>query len=120
MSHASFNSSFPFLIKSVPQKLFRPTGIAVMASVGIHGLLGVSLPYLSNASREKAKPLRNVQVTQLSPTEQSRVPQLAPPSPLPNQFKSSSPLPPSISSLPSVPSKNSSSYNLPGTSPRSE
>src|SRR5919199_90866 len=113
MSHASFDPSFPVFIKSVPQKLFGPTGIAVLASVGIHGLLGVSLPYLSNASREKPKPIRNVQLTDLSPTEQSRLPELAPSPSLPNQSKSLSPLPPSISSLPSASSKNLSPGNLP-------
>ncbi len=114
MSYALNTKTFPNLIKSFPQKLFlQPTSIAVMASLGIHGLLGVSLPYLPIASQEKPKPLQNVKLVQLTPTEQSRLPQLSPPPPLPNQFQSLYPLPSSLSTpLPSL-SKDSSVFNLP-------
>jgi hypothetical protein len=95
MSYASFTKSFPNLLKGFSQTLFQPTGIAVMASVGIHAALGVSLPYLPISSQEKPSS-RTVQLVQLSPTEQSRLPQLTPP-PLSNQLGSLYPLPPGLS-----------------------
>ncbi|MBD1809413.1 energy transducer TonB [Microcoleus sp. FACHB-SPT15] len=126
MSYASFTKSFPNLIKSVPEKLSQPTSIAVMASIGIHVVVGLSLPYLPSFSREKSPSRRTVQLTQLSPQEQSRLPQLSPP-PLPpavsTQIQPLESLPPTLSSLPPLP-KDSSLYNfplssLPSTSPRS-
>ena len=89
-----------------------------MASVGIHAALGVSLPYLPISSQEKPSS-RTVQLVQLSPTEQSRIPQLTPP-PLSNQLGSLYPLPPGLSTpYPSLPSLGSSSFfpNLPPISP---
>ncbi len=121
MSYASFTQSFPDFIKSFSQKLFQPTGIAVMSSVGIHALLAVSLPYLPIASQDKPEPIRNVKLVQLTPAEQSRLPQLSPPSlsPLPNQLQSLYPLPaypstplPSLSSL-----RDSFPYNYAQISP---
>ena len=121
MSYASFTQSFPDFIKSFPQKLFQPTGIAVMSSVGIHALLAVTLPYLPIASQEKPQPIRNVRLVQLTPAEQSRLPQLSPPSlsPLPNQLQSLYPLPAYPSTpLPSLSSsRDSFLYNLPPISP---
>ena len=126
MSYASFTKSFPNLIKSVPEKLTQPTSIAVMASIGIHVVVGLSLPYLPSFSREKSPSRRTVQLTQLSPQEQSRLPQLSPP-PLPptisTQIQPLGALPPSLSSLPPLP-KDSSLYkfplsSLPLTKPRS-
>jgi outer membrane biosynthesis protein TonB len=121
MSYASFTQSFPDFIKSFPQKLFEPTGIAVMSSVGIHALLAVTLPYLPIASQDKPQPIRNVKLVQLTPAEQSRLPQLSPPSlsPLPNQLQSLYPLPAYPSTpLPSLSSsRDSYLYNLPPISP---
>ncbi len=121
MSYASFTQSFPDFIKSFPQKLFQPTGIAVMSSVGIHALLAVTLPYLPIASQDKPQPIRNVKLVQLTQAEQSRLPQLSPPSlsPLPNQLQSLYPLPAYPSTpLPSLSSsRDSYLYNLPPISP---
>jgi len=97
-----------------------------MASIGIHVVVGLSLPYLPSFSREKSPSRRTVQLTQLSPQEQSRLPQLSPP-PLPpttsTQIQPLGALPPSLSSLPPLP-KDSSLYkfplsSLPSTKPRS-
>ena len=103
--------------------MLQPTGIAVMASVGIHALLGLSLPYWSMPSEKKSQPVRNVQLLQLTPTEQSRLPQLAP-SPLPsipNQLPALSSLPSSgasaIPSLPALPPQDSSLFNVPPITP---
>ncbi|HEY9632902.1 MAG TPA: TonB family protein, partial [Coleofasciculaceae cyanobacterium] len=118
MSYASFTKSFPSLIKTLPLKLFQPTGIAVMASIGIHALVGVSLPYLPLASQEKQGPLRNVRLVELSPAEQSRLPQPAPLPSFPNQLQSLYPLPSAPStSLPSLSSKDLYPLNLPPIGP---
>jgi hypothetical protein len=121
MSYASPTQSFPDFIKSFSQKLFEPTGIAVMSSVGIHALLAVTLPYLPIASQDKPQPIRNVKLVQLTPAEQSRLPQLSPPSlsPFPNQLQSLYPLPAYPSTpLPSLSSsRDSYLYNLPPISP---
>ncbi len=121
MSYASFTKIVPDLLKSVPQKLIQPTGIAVIASVGIHALVGgVLLPRWSMSSEKKSPPVRNVPLLQLTPAEQSRLPQM-PPSSLPstaNQLPPLSSLPYSgSSSLPPLPSKDSSLFNLPPISP---
>lgn len=96
MSYASFSKSLPDFIKNVPQVLNQPTSIAVMASVGIHGVVAVALPYLPLASQEAPQTPEPIQMVELTPTQQSRIPQLSPP-PLP-------PLPSQLSSLPTLPS----------------
>lgn len=95
MSNAALTNNFPNLFKNFSQKLFQPTGIAVLASLGIHAALGVSLPYLNVSSKEQPKK-GTVQLVKLSPTEQSRIPQLSPSS-VPNQLSSLYPLPPGLS-----------------------
>ena len=81
MSYLSF-------IKDLPGKVSQPPVIAALASVGLHGLLAYTLPSLSASSKpEEQKPRGTVKVVQLTPAEQSRIPQLAPPPvalPLPN------------------------------------
>jgi len=139
MSYASSNKARPNLLKTIPQKISQPTTIAVIASIGIHGLLGVSLPYLPISSQEKPKPVRNVQLLELSPQELSQLPP-APPSPLPlsaglNQqlqplptiapdlSASLSPLPPypytGLSSLPPISASGSGISSSARSSPRS-
>ncbi|MBE9127377.1 MULTISPECIES: energy transducer TonB [unclassified Coleofasciculus] len=68
-------------IKSVSEKLNQPTSIAVMASVGIHAILGVSLPYVMPVFSREEPPLRQtVQVLELTPADLSRLPDLSVPS----------------------------------------
>lgn len=118
MSYASFTKSFPDLLKNIPQKLGQPTGIAVLASIGIHAVLGASLPYLPLASNEKPKPVRNVQLLELGKNELDRLPppplQTLPlPPSLNEQLQPLSPLPSSLTApLPPLPSKGSSLYDL--------
>jgi len=126
MSYASSDKNSPNPLKRLPQKLAQPTAIAVIASVAIHAALGLSLPYLPLSSKEKPKPVRNVQLLDLKPEELSRLP----PSPLPleplppslnQQLKPLSPSSPSGSSslrgLPSLPSNDPSLSNLPSLDP---
>lgn len=79
-------------VKSFPQKLLQPTVIAVLASIGIHGALGLLLPYLGTSSQETPAK-KTVQLVQLTPEEQSRLPQMSPPSRSPSQLQSLNPLP---------------------------
>ena len=102
MSYLSF-------IKNLPEKLTQPPLIAALASVGIHGVLAMTLPSLSASSKpEEQKPRGTVKVVELTPAEQSRIPQLAPPPvslpPIPNQTQLLPPLPPPSSVLPPIPS----------------
>ncbi|MBD1929113.1 TonB family protein [Trichocoleus sp. FACHB-90] len=101
MSHLSF-------IKDLPGKVSQPPVIAALASVGLHGVLAYTLPSLSASSNpEEQKPRGTVKVVQLTPAEQSRIPQLAPPPvalPLPNPTGMFPPLPPpSSDALPPIP-----------------
>ncbi len=124
MSYAPSTKSFPEIFKSIPKALTHPTGIAVMASVAIHVVLGISLPYLSKtSSQEKSPQKRNVQLVKLTPAELDRVAQQAPSAPLslPTQVQQLAPLP----GTPSTPfpplnfnsssSGNSALFNLPSS-----
>ncbi|NET04520.1 MAG: TonB family protein [Symploca sp. SIO2B6] len=83
--------SYTSFIQSIPGKLSQPLSIAVMASVGIHALLGVTLPPMW--SSEKPQKQRNVELLELTPSQQSRLPELSALPPIPNQDNSLSPFP---------------------------
>ncbi|MEC4990193.1 MAG: TonB family protein [Oscillatoria sp. PMC 1068.18] len=110
--------SYSSIIKTLPDKLTQPATLAAFASVGIHGLLGVSLPNLPlfSATTDQAA-LRDVKLVELSEAEQSRLPDLSPqldPSELPhlskllpvNKTAPSGNTPAASTSLPSTPTKN--------------
>lgn len=109
--------SYWSFIKSLPIVLRQPTGIATLASVGVHGLLWVVLPILPLSSKTtESEAQRPVQLVELTPAEQSRLPSFAAPQislpPLPkttNLFPSL----PSLQSSNSLPSASSSPYNIP-------
>src|SRR6476646_11174225 len=103
MSYGSF-------LKSLPQALRQPTGIATIASLGVHGLLWIVLPILPLASKTtESEAQRSVQLVELTPAEQSRLPSFATPQlSLPHLPKTTNLFP----SLPSLQSSNS----LPSTS----
>ncbi|NEP56452.1 MAG: TonB family protein [Symploca sp. SIO2G7] len=73
MSYSSF-------LKHFPDKLAQPTGIAVMASVVVHALVAITLPYWPVFSREQPNKLREVSLVELTPEMASRLP--PPPQPL--------------------------------------
>jgi hypothetical protein len=52
----------------------RPAAIAIVASIGIHGLLGLSFPMISSSSSPKDKQTP-VKLVDLTPSEQSKLPQ---------------------------------------------
>lgn len=92
------------LFKTVSEKLNQPTGIAVMASVGIHVILGLTLPsYVPVFSNEAPPTRRTVQMLELSEADLSRLPDLSVPTvppyiyqqtPLQSPFPPLPPLPP--------------------------
>ncbi|NER19394.1 MAG: TonB family protein [Symploca sp. SIO1C2] len=67
MSYSSF-------LKHFPDKLAQPTGIAVMASVVVHSLVAITLPYWPVFSSEQANELREVELVELTPEMASRLP----------------------------------------------
>ncbi|HBB33348.1 MAG TPA: hypothetical protein DDZ80_13100 [Cyanobacteria bacterium UBA8803] len=89
--------SYVSLIKSLAEILGQPTGIAVMASAGIHAVVGFTLPYMPGMSSEQSQLPRTVQVVALTPDQQNRIPELAtlpvPPS-IYQQTPLNSPFPP--------------------------
>lgn len=125
--------SYSSVIQSVPEVWRSSTGLAALASLGIHGLLLVSLPFISLNSPDDQLP-QTVGIVALTPEEQSRLPQLVPQGvpqttippttaqsdlpPLPPseqavQSEILPPLPPTPSYLPPPPPINTPTYQYP-------
>ncbi len=122
--------SYVSLLKNIPEFLSQPTGIAVIASLGIHGAIAFLLPLAPVDSKPKqqvasAKPVGLVELNQ---AEQKRLPQASTPQvalqpvplqpqvpPLPsfaNQQATLPPLPPASSTQLILPPLPKSSTNL--------
>ncbi|MFN6298755.1 MAG: energy transducer TonB [Microcystis sp.] len=88
-----------FGLETEENKLINSNNLSFAASLGIHALiLAIILPnFLNNPAQEPKKELRNVNLIELNPLEQSRLPSLDS----------------SLSSLPGLPNLNSSSSSLP-------
>ncbi len=90
----------------------QPAGIAFAASIGVHGLLGVSLPLLSSPEAETPDRQQRVQVVELSPDQARRLPQ----SVLPQSPTASVPVPGNQFSpnwlRPGMPNGNNPGYSL--------
>jgi TonB family protein len=97
----SFSSAF----KTAPTKLFNTSNLSTVASVGIHAiLLGVALPGLPIFSQKEntSERLEDVGLIELTPAEQSRLPNLSQPSPLdPSTYPGVPPIDPSLFNTPS-------------------
>lgn len=68
--------SYVSLLKNIPELLSQPTGIAAIASVGIHGAIALIVPLMpvdSNKPKEAAS--KSVGVLELSQVDQNRLPQ---------------------------------------------
>jgi hypothetical protein len=124
--------SYPLLTKSLPttlrQNLRQPTWIATIASVGIHGVLWIVLPFLPIAASKPEEPdiPRSVSLLELTPQEESRLPDIsmpdfAPPNatsdpnflslnPVPNPFP---PIPDQPNPFSTIPSRPPSFYSFP-------
>ncbi|MBW4634398.1 MAG: hypothetical protein KME30_21550 [Iphinoe sp. HA4291-MV1] len=104
--------SYVSLLRNIPEFLSQPTGIAVLASLGIHGAIAFLLPIVPMNSKPKQAPLSisksGVGLVELSQAEKNRLPQpdkpqlsLQPPAPV----------------LPQVPSPNSVNQSTPSLPP---
>ncbi|OKH52254.1 hypothetical protein NIES2101_15700 [Calothrix sp. HK-06] len=107
MSYASF-------LKNVPEILSQPTGIAALASLGIHGAIAFILPLMpvesAKSNKQAATPTKPIGLSELSSSEQSRIPQK-----LPNQPGVQSQLPPLPSQISGLPAQQQIPLNLNGT-----
>lgn len=126
--------SYSSLIQSVPEAWRSSTGLAALASLGIHGLILVSLPFISSLNSPDDQLPQTVGIVTLTPEEQSRLPQVVPqgvtqttippttgqsdlpPLPPSGQAVGSEilpPLPPTPSYLPPPPPINTPTYQYP-------
>ncbi|MEQ8757300.1 MAG: TonB family protein [Coleofasciculus sp. G1-WW12-02] len=95
------------LIKTVSEKLNQPTGIAVIASVGIHVVLGLTLPFYVPVFSSEAPPTRRtVQLLELTEADLSRLPDLSVPT-LPPYIYQQTPLTSPFPPLPPLPPQDS-------------
>lgn len=69
--------SYVSLLKNIPEILSRPTGIAVIASLGIHGAIALIVPLMpvdSNSS-QPSEVAKSVGILELSQADQARLPE---------------------------------------------
>jgi hypothetical protein len=67
------------LFNFVPAPLRQPSNVAFLVSVGVHGALAVGWPLLPASSSKAVQPWQTVDLVQLSPAEQKRLPSLSKP-----------------------------------------
>ncbi|WP_341527746.1 hypothetical protein WKK05_35580 [Nostoc sp. UHCC 0302] len=113
--------SYVSLLKNIPDILSQPIGIAAIASLGIHGAIAMIVPLMpvDSSSKPKETSAKTVGLLELTPTDQSRLPQnpntpqvaLQPQLPLQGQI--SSPNFNSQSVLPPLPPTTANQFSLP-------
>ncbi|QLE55318.1 hypothetical protein [Nostoc sp. TCL26-01] len=75
--------SYVSLLKNIPELLSQPTGIAAIASLGIHGAIALIVPLMPvDANKSKEATPKPVGVLELSQEDQSRLPQTSDPNQL--------------------------------------
>ncbi|WP_016950844.1 hypothetical protein [Anabaena sp. PCC 7108] len=69
--------SYVSLLKNIPEILSQPTGIAAIASLGIHGAIALIVPLMpvDSSTAPKTDSSKAVGLMELSPADQSRLPQ---------------------------------------------
>ena len=79
--------SYVSVLKNIPEMLSQPTGIAAVASLGIHGAIALIVPLMPVNSSNSAKidPSKAVPLMELSAADQKRLPQPAKISQIPLQ-----------------------------------
>ena len=108
--------SYVSLLKTIPDFLSKPAGIAIIASVGIHGVIALMLPLMPMEARKtkEVKTPKTVGLVELNQADRQRLPQtnqakttlnpslnLQPQAPLPEFATKPTPLPTPVSPLPS-------------------
>ncbi|GAX34267.1 hypothetical protein [Nodularia sp. NIES-3585] len=90
--------SYVSLLKNIPEILSQPTGIAAIASLGIHGAIALIVPLMpvdSEPSKASASP-ESVGILELSQADQNRLPET------PSTFPSQMPLQPQLPQQPQL------------------
>jgi hypothetical protein len=75
--------SYASILKTIPEALNQPTGIAAIASLGLHGAIALIVPLMpvdSSQSAETTDATKAVGLMELSAADQSRLPQTIDPS----------------------------------------
>ena len=105
--------SYVSLLKNIPEFLSQPTGIAAIASLGIHSAIAFVLPMVPMDSKPKQEPSSksSVGLVELSQAEKSRLPQPGAPQ------LSLQPLQPPTPVLPQVPPMNLANQSIPPLPP---
>ena len=105
--------SYVSLLKNIPEFLSQPTGIAAIASLGIHSAIAFVLPMVPMDSKPKQEPSSksSVGLVELSQAEKSRLPQPGTPQ------LSLQPLQPPTPVLPQVPPMNLANQSIPPLPP---
>ncbi|MTJ11746.1 hypothetical protein FJR11_03870 [Anabaena sp. UHCC 0187] len=69
--------SYVSLLRNIPELLSQPTGIAAIASLGIHGAIALIVPFMpaNSGASSKADSAKPVGIMELSAADQSRLPQ---------------------------------------------
>lgn len=72
--------SYASILKNIPEIFSQPTGIAAIASLGIHGAIALIVPLMPVDSGQSTEPntTKAVGLMELSPADQNRLPQTAP------------------------------------------
>jgi hypothetical protein len=81
--------SYVSLLKNIPEFLSQPTGIAAIASLSLHGAIALIVPLMPSTSNKNPQPELNkasVGLIELSPADQSRLPQIPGTSPVASQI----------------------------------
>lgn len=72
--------SYVSLLKNIPEILSQPTGIAALASLGIHGAIAMIVPLMpvdSEPSSQVSVSPKTVGILELSQSDQNRLPEIA-------------------------------------------
>jgi hypothetical protein len=71
--------SYVNLLKNIPEILSQPTGIAAIASLGIHGAIALIVPFMpvNSSQSSKNEPPKAVGLMELTAADQNRLPQPA-------------------------------------------
>jgi hypothetical protein len=69
--------SYVSLLKNIPEILSQPTGVAAIASLGIHGAIALIVPFMpvNSSQSSNTDSTKAVGLMELSPADQSRLPQ---------------------------------------------
>ncbi len=108
MSYVSF-------FKNIPDFLGQPTGIAALASLGIHGAIAFILPLMpvdSSKSTKQAATSKPIGLLELNATEQGRLPQK-----VPVQTGIQAQLPPLPGQIAALPAQQQIPFNITNTPP---